>query len=36
MLNDGRTATRLPVRDLDRARGFYADKLGLEPADWAR
>jgi catechol 2,3-dioxygenase-like lactoylglutathione lyase family enzyme len=27
------TATRLPAQDLDRARAFYAEKLGLEPAD---
>src|SRR3954467_1512774 len=33
MLKDGRVATRLPVRDLEKARAFYADKLGLEPAD---
>jgi catechol 2,3-dioxygenase-like lactoylglutathione lyase family enzyme len=26
-------ATRLPAQDLGRARRFYADKLGLEPAD---
>ncbi|MFC5216269.1 VOC family protein [Streptomyces coerulescens] len=29
----GRTATRLPAQDLERARRFYAEKLGLEPAD---
>jgi len=28
-----KTATRLPAQDLDRARAFYAAKLGLEPAD---
>ncbi|MGX1565291.1 VOC family protein [Streptomyces sp. NPDC055506] len=28
-----RVATRLPAQDLDRARRFYAEKLGLEPAD---
>jgi len=28
-----RAATRLPAQDLDRARAFYAEKLGLEPAD---
>ena len=28
-----KAATRLPAQDLDRARAFYADKLGLEPAD---
>jgi catechol 2,3-dioxygenase-like lactoylglutathione lyase family enzyme len=33
MLEFGRTATRLPARDLERARRFYAEKLGLEPAD---
>jgi catechol 2,3-dioxygenase-like lactoylglutathione lyase family enzyme len=33
MLKDGRVATRLPVRDLEKARAFYAEKLGLEPAE---
>ena len=33
MLKNGRAATRLPVQDLDRARRFYAEKLGLEPAE---
>jgi catechol 2,3-dioxygenase-like lactoylglutathione lyase family enzyme len=33
MLKDGRVATRIPVRDLERARAFYADKLGLEAAE---
>jgi catechol 2,3-dioxygenase-like lactoylglutathione lyase family enzyme len=33
MLNDGRVATRIPVQDLDRARRFYAEKLGLEPSE---
>ena len=33
MLKDGHVATRIPVRDLDRARAFYAEKLGLEPAE---
>ena len=28
-----KTATRLPAQDLDRARAFYAEKLGLEPAE---
>ena len=28
-----KSATRLPAQDLDRARAFYAEKLGLEPAD---
>lgn len=29
----GRVAARLPARDLERARRFYAEKLGLEPVD---
>ncbi|MFE9448965.1 VOC family protein [Streptomyces sp. NPDC006739] len=29
----GKVATRLPARDLDRARRFYAEVLGLEPVD---
>jgi catechol 2,3-dioxygenase-like lactoylglutathione lyase family enzyme len=33
MLEDGRVATRLPARDLNRARRFYAECLGLEPAE---
>src|SRR4051812_40872657 len=33
MLKNGRVATRLPARDLERARSFYAEKLGLEPVD---
>src|SRR5215470_6226134 len=33
MLENARIATRLPAQDLDRARRFYAEKLGLEPAD---
>ncbi|WP_030183183.1 VOC family protein [Streptomyces sp. NRRL S-813] len=32
-LSRARVATRLPARDLDRARRFYAEKLGLEPVD---
>ncbi|UXY31565.1 VOC family protein [Streptomyces sp. HUAS TT20] len=32
-LAEGRVATRLPAADLDRARRFYAEKLGLEPVD---
>jgi hypothetical protein len=27
MLNDGRVAARLPVRDLEKARAFYSEKL---------
>jgi catechol 2,3-dioxygenase-like lactoylglutathione lyase family enzyme len=33
MLKTGRVATRLPAQDLNRARTFYAEKLGLEPID---
>jgi catechol 2,3-dioxygenase-like lactoylglutathione lyase family enzyme len=33
MLKDSHVATRLPAQDLDRARSFYAEKLGLEPAE---
>jgi catechol 2,3-dioxygenase-like lactoylglutathione lyase family enzyme len=33
MLTDARVAGRLPAQDLERARRFYAEKLGLEPAD---
>src|SRR3954453_13606393 len=33
MLQNARTATRLPAQDLERARRFYAEKLGLEPVD---
>lgn len=33
MLNDSKVTANVPVSDLDRARRFYADKLGLTPAD---
>jgi catechol 2,3-dioxygenase-like lactoylglutathione lyase family enzyme len=33
MLENGAVATRLPAQDLERARAFYAEKLGLEPAE---
>lgn len=33
MLADSHVATRLPAKDLERARAFYRDKLGLEPAE---
>ena len=33
MLKDGKVATRIPVQDLQRARSFYAEKLGLEPSE---
>lgn len=32
-LKDSFVATRLPAQDLARARAFYADVLGLEPAE---
>jgi catechol 2,3-dioxygenase-like lactoylglutathione lyase family enzyme len=32
-LKDSNVATRLPAQDLDRARAFYAEKVGLEPVD---
>jgi catechol 2,3-dioxygenase-like lactoylglutathione lyase family enzyme len=35
MLTDARVAGRLPAQNLERARRFYAEKLGLEPADAA-
>jgi catechol 2,3-dioxygenase-like lactoylglutathione lyase family enzyme len=33
MLADSEVAARLPVKDLARARRFYSEKLGLEPAE---
>jgi catechol 2,3-dioxygenase-like lactoylglutathione lyase family enzyme len=33
MLEHSDVATRLPVRDLARARAWYAQKLGLEPVE---
>jgi catechol 2,3-dioxygenase-like lactoylglutathione lyase family enzyme len=33
MLADFPVATRLPVKDLERARRFYSEKLGLEPVE---
>jgi catechol 2,3-dioxygenase-like lactoylglutathione lyase family enzyme len=30
---DSRVSTRLPAQDLERARRWYAEKLGLEPAE---
>ncbi|MFF0277032.1 VOC family protein [Streptomyces sp. NPDC004330] len=32
-LAGARVATRLPAQDLERARRFYADRLGLVPVD---
>ena len=33
MLGNAKVATRLPAQDLERARAFYSEKLGLEPAE---
>jgi catechol 2,3-dioxygenase-like lactoylglutathione lyase family enzyme len=33
MLEKSSVAARLPAQDLERARAFYADKLGLEPSE---
>ena len=33
MLKGARAQTALPAQDLDRAKAFYRDKLGLEPFD---
>jgi catechol 2,3-dioxygenase-like lactoylglutathione lyase family enzyme len=33
MLANAHIATRIPVQDMERARAFYADKLGLEPIE---
>lgn len=32
MLNDSQVTANIPAGDLERARGFYADTLGLTPA----
>jgi catechol 2,3-dioxygenase-like lactoylglutathione lyase family enzyme len=33
VLSQARIATRIPVRDLGRARAWYSDKLGLVPSE---
>ncbi|WP_439400675.1 VOC family protein [Bradyrhizobium sp. DASA03068] len=33
MLLKAKVAARLPAKDLDRARAFYSEKLGLEPIE---
>jgi catechol 2,3-dioxygenase-like lactoylglutathione lyase family enzyme len=33
VLQDSEVATRLPAQDLERARLFYSEKLGLEPVE---
>jgi catechol 2,3-dioxygenase-like lactoylglutathione lyase family enzyme len=32
-LSNARAVTKLPAQDLERARAFYRDKLGLEPIE---
>lgn len=32
-LGAGRAVTKIPAQDLDRARRFYRDRLGLEPVE---
>ena len=32
-MKNARVATRLPAQDLERAKAFYAEKLGLEPVE---
>src|SRR5215211_3686040 len=33
MLEGTKVAARIPAQDLQRARAFYAEKLGLEPSE---
>ena len=33
MLGKGQIAARLPAKDLERARRFYSEKLGLDPVE---
>jgi predicted enzyme related to lactoylglutathione lyase len=33
MLDKAKVATRLPAQDLERARAFYSEQLGLEPTE---
>jgi catechol 2,3-dioxygenase-like lactoylglutathione lyase family enzyme len=33
LLKHAHVATRIPAQDLNRARKFYADKLGMEPSE---
>jgi catechol 2,3-dioxygenase-like lactoylglutathione lyase family enzyme len=33
MLTNAKVATRLPAQDLERARRFYSEKLGLDPVE---
>jgi predicted enzyme related to lactoylglutathione lyase len=33
MLNDGKVEANIPATDIERAKTFYADKLGLSPSE---
>ena len=33
MLENGKVATRLPAQDLERAKAFYSERLGLDPVE---
>ena len=33
MLEDSKVVGRIPVQDLQQARSFYAEKLGLQPSE---
>jgi catechol 2,3-dioxygenase-like lactoylglutathione lyase family enzyme len=33
MLRSAKVATRLPAQDLERAKAFYSEKLGLDPVE---
>jgi catechol 2,3-dioxygenase-like lactoylglutathione lyase family enzyme len=33
MLEESKVAARIPAQDLQRAKAFYAEKLGLEPSE---
>ena len=33
MLEDTKVAARIPAQDLQRAKAFYAEKLGLQPGE---
>jgi hypothetical protein len=36
MLHNSDVAPRIPAQDLERAKPFHADKLGLTPMIWPR
>jgi catechol 2,3-dioxygenase-like lactoylglutathione lyase family enzyme len=33
MLENSKVVARIPVQDLQRAKAFYAEKLGLDPSE---